>query len=171
MDNKIPKCGECGKELKRCLKCGQEFKNSEPDQRGRISLWFLEGFIILSLLLFLIQCNWGTVFYESVDYKSMWKMIGRILFCFDFFLLGITGRAFAYHRATKRGVIYAESYPWKSYLFEYVPIGIVASVFIFSVVTAIAPLSSTYVFYFLSGSAGIVAGYRGYAFLDSMKVG
>lgn len=99
----------------------------------------------------------------------------QILFCFDFFLLGVAGRAFAYHRATERGAItYLETNPWKSYLYEYVPLGIAASIFIFSTATiliATAKLSSTYIFYFLSGSASIAAGYKGYAFLESIKIG
>ena len=172
MDNKIPKCEKCGRELKKCPECKQKFEGNELDTREKIGRRFLIGFVILLLATLLINSEWGIIFYKSVDFENGWKIIGRILFCFTFVVLGVAGRAFSFYlRAKQTHIPWIESDPWKVYYIEYLLIGIVASIFIFSVVTAIEPLSSTYVFYLLSGSASIVAGYRGYAFLDSMKVG
>lgn len=152
--------------MEKCSKCGQNLSNSksESDKRGVISFYLFVGFILLLALPFLFQCSRIITFYESV--------FGRILFCFDFFILGLSWRAFAYHRSTKRGIKYIENNPWKSYLFEYIPIGIVISIFIFSIVTAtFESIYSTHIFYLLSGSISAVAGYKGYGFLDKMKVG
>lgn len=143
---------------------GQNFSNSknELDKRGVISFYLFIGFILLLVLPFLFQRGCSITFYESV--------FGRILFCFDFFLLGLSWRAFVYHRATKRGINFIENNPWKSYLFEYIPIGIVISIFIFSIITAtFESIYSTHIFYLLGGSVSAVAGYKGYGFLDSIK--
>jgi len=176
MNNKMPKCEGCGQELKKCLKCDQEFKEEKPndklDKRLLIGITLLAFSIVFFVFLLLAELKWNIVFYKQVDYENTSKIIGRILFCFNFFLLGLASRAFTfYSRAMQRGVPWLESNPWKVYVFEYLPIGAVASIFIFSVITAIQPLSSTHIFYFLSGSVSMVAGCKGYAFLDSIKSG
>ena len=160
-------CSGCGRELNKCLVCKQEFKvgdNKKSNDRRHIISWrFIIAFIFLLITPYLIKYN--LVFYESI--------LGRIYFCFCFYLLGLSFRAFSYHMATKRGVIfYVDNFPWKSYLFEYVPMGMVVSVFIFSVVTAsFESIYLTPIFYLLTGSIGVVAGYVGYGFLDKIKAG
>lgn len=171
MDNNLLKCEKCGRELKECPECKQKFERNE-DTRAKIGWEFLKWSIILLLVIFLINAGWGIVFYKSVDFEDGWKIAGRILFCFNLLIFGIAARAFSfYYRAKRTKSPWIISDPGKVYAIEYTLIGVIASIFIFSIVSAIDQTSSTYVFYLLSGSVSIVAGYKGYAFLDNMKVG
>ncbi len=170
MINEPKNCEECKRELQKCLKCGQKIENYAPDKdkRGWIAFWFCFSFIILSSLL--IQCNWNSVL--SIFYK--WEIISRILFCFDLFLLGVGIRAWVWNYNVREGnIILKKPNPWKEYLFQYaLVIGPVVSIFIFSVTTiaiVTQPNIPTYIFYFLSGSVSVVAGFKGYMFLDNIK--
>lgn len=141
---------------------------TEGDTRLEIGFIFLIFF--LSLLLISILFFQPLVYYKLTDYENGWKIGGRIFFVFIFFVLGLSMRAFKFY-SIGRAQKLEKSNPWQVYGVEYPLTGVVVSVFIFSVVTAIESLTSTPLFYLLSSSVAIGAGFRGYASLIDMKVG
>src|SRR3989344_8394227 len=122
---KTQQCNECQSQNKKCLKCGKwlNYKKEEDERKEIARLLFTIFFILFLVIIY----NW-----DKVSSNNVWK----IIFCFDFFLLGLTGRARAYYnRAQDSDVTYAITAPWENYVCEYILVGIIGSLFIFSIVS------------------------------------
>ncbi|OGZ64698.1 MAG: hypothetical protein A3A98_01750 [Candidatus Staskawiczbacteria bacterium RIFCSPLOWO2_01_FULL_40_39] len=139
------------------------------DKRKSIGFKLLIIFIVLFFVSIVLLNFKFDIFYKLIAENQ--SFFGQIIFIFAFCILGISSRAFSfYYRAKREGFAWRTSNPQQVYFVEYLIISFVASVFIFSILIIMSSLP-TYIFYLLGGSVGIVAGYRGYAFLDNMRIG
>ena len=132
------------------------------------------GFILLvgffALLLFSIIFIKQIVYYEIADFNDGWKIFGRIFFVFTFFIFGISMRAFRLYSIGKKQKLEIPN-PWAIYSFQYVLfLGIIGATLIFSGVSAIEPINSTWVFYLMSASLTIISGFKGYGALSDKFV-
>lgn len=136
----------------------------------RLIIGFTALVVFLLLLLFTTIFVKQIVYYEMADFNNGWKIFGRIYFVFIFYILGISARSFKFYTIGKKQELMVTD-PWKVYLIEYgLFLGIVVPILIFSAVSAVNLISSTPVFYLMSSSLAVIAGFKGYAFLHSVDL-
>jgi hypothetical protein len=120
--------------------------------------WFLWIFIVSLLFLVLLYVCKEKVFYN--DAVNGVDNIGRFFWVLPFSFIGFSFLSFSY---AKNGG--AADDPWASYLFSYFPRLIVFSLIIFSVLH-LFPVTSGYIYYFLSSGLALYLGINAHIKLE-----